>query len=419
MSAPDAWPAVAAPGSVAAVALVARPEQEGATLLADVEAFLSRFVAYPSEATRVAHVLWCAHAHRMQAWESTPRLAFLSPEPGSGKSRALEVTELLVPAPLMTTNVSPAALFRSIGAEAGPPTLLFDEIDTVFGPRAKDNEDLRGLLNAGHRRGATTLRCVNSGKGNEQTVEHFPAYCAVALAGLGDLPDTILTRSVVVRMRRRAPGEYIEAFRPRLHRLDGEGLRDRLTEWTGEAADDLDDVWPQMPDGIEDRDADVWEPLLAIADAAGGKWPERARVAAVALVAQAQQKPATLGIRLLADVREVFDRLDSSTIPTDTLLFELCGLEEAPWGDLRGKPLDSRGLARMLRKYDVTPRVVRVGEVTPRGYRREDLHDAWSRYLPALPPAGPATSATPATATPDDPDVEDPPTLYADEWAAS
>src|SRR6476659_1718690 len=187
------------------------PEEipNGAKLLNDVHAFLGRFVAYPSEAAHVAHTLWTAHTHLMEAWDSTPRIAFLSPEPGSGKTRALEVTELLVPEPVEAVNVTPAYLFRKVGQCA--PTILYDEVDTVFGPRAKDNEEIRGLLNAGHRRGAVAGRCVVKGKLVE--TEEIPAYCAVSLAGLGDLPDTILSRSIVVRMRRRAPGEVVEAYR--------------------------------------------------------------------------------------------------------------------------------------------------------------------------------------------------------------
>src|SRR5205814_7360441 len=170
-------------------------------LLDAVEAFLTRFIAYPSNHARVAHTLWIPHAHLMDAWDSTPRIAFLSPEPGSGKTRALEVTELLVPSPVEAVNVTPAYLFRKVAAEEGRPTILFDEIDTVFGPKAKDNEEIRGLLNAGYRMGAVAGWCVVTDSGVE--TEEFPAYCAVALAGLGGLPDTILTRSVIVRMRRR------------------------------------------------------------------------------------------------------------------------------------------------------------------------------------------------------------------------
>ncbi len=166
----------------------------GADLLDGVEEFLARFVAYPSEAARIAHTLWIAHCWFMDPWESTPRIAFLSPEPGVGKSRALEVTEPLVPRPVHAVNTTPAYLFRKVSDEAGPPTILYDEIDTVFGPKAKDNEDVRGMLNAGHRRGAVAGRCVVKGKTVE--TEELPAYCAVALAGLDDLPDTIITRSV-------------------------------------------------------------------------------------------------------------------------------------------------------------------------------------------------------------------------------
>ena len=199
---------------------------DGAALLDRVYAFVGRFVAYPSEHAQVAHTLWIAHTHAMDAFESTPRLAFLSPEPGSGKTRALEVTEPLVPRPVEAVNVTPAYLFRKEADEGGPPTILFDEIDTVFGPKAKDNEEIRGLLNAGHRKGAVAVRCVVKGK--TVTTEEIPAYCAVALAGLGGLPDTILSRSATTGMRRRAPDEKVEPWRRRIHAPEAEGLRDQL-----------------------------------------------------------------------------------------------------------------------------------------------------------------------------------------------
>ena len=120
------------------------PLPVGAELLDEVEAFLARFVAYPSEHARVAHRLWIAHAHAMDAWDSTPRIAFLSPEPGSGKTRALEVSELLVPRPVEAVNATPAYLFRKVSDPAGAPTILYDEIDTCSAPKAKDNEEIRG-----------------------------------------------------------------------------------------------------------------------------------------------------------------------------------------------------------------------------------------------------------------------------------
>jgi Protein of unknown function (DUF3631) len=283
----------------------------GERIMAQLSAFLRRFVSYPSEHAQVAHALWCVHAHLMDKWESTPRLAFLSAEPASGKTRALEITELLVPSPVSAVNVSPAYLFRKIGSEEGV-TLLYDEIDTVFGPKARDNEELRGLLNAGHRKGAVAGRCVVRGKNIE--TEEIPAYAAVALAGLGWLPDTILSRSVIIRMRRRHAGERVEPYRRRVHAAEGYRIRDLIAAWASSASVE----WPELPNEIEDRDADVWEPLVAIADAIGGEWPARARAAGVALVAESKDVEASLGIRLLADLRAIFEGEQelASKIPT-------------------------------------------------------------------------------------------------------
>ncbi len=362
----------------------------GAQILDDVAAFLARFVAYPSDAARNAHTLWIAHTHAMAAWESTPRIAFLSPEPGSGKTRCLEITELLVPNPVEAVNVTPAYLFRKVADEKGLPTILFDEIDTVFGPKAKDNEEIRGLLNAGHRKGAKAGRCVVRGKTIE--TEEISAYCAVALAGIGDLPDTILTRSICVRMRRRAPNEIVEPYRRRLFEAEGHAIRERLADWMAGIAGDLADVWPVMPDGIHDRDADVWEPLIAIADAAGGDWPEVARRNAVTLVTHSKAGTPSLGIKLLSDLRTIFE--GHKQLSTDVILQRLNDLEESPWGDLRGKALDSRGLARRLDKYNVKPKLIRVYDKVCRGYTAEDLQDPWSRYL-GVPPLETVTSVTP------------------------
>jgi hypothetical protein len=360
----------------------------GADVLTAVYDFLGGFVAYPSRHAHVAHVLWVAHAHLMDAWDSTPRIAFLSPEPASGKSRALEVSELLVPRPVEAVNVTPAYLFRKVADPDGAPTILFDEIDTVFGPRAKENEEIRGLLNAGHRRGAVAGRCVVRGKIVE--TEEIPAYCAVALAGLGDLPDTILSRSVVVRMRRRRPDEQIAPFRRRVYEDEGTGLRDALAEWALDVRLSL--RWPDMPESIEDRHADVWEPLLSVADAAGGTWPERARCSAVALVADAKAGSPSLGVALLSDIRSIFG--ERQTMWTEDLVSALNSLEESPWAELRKGPLNARALAQRLRRYDVRTKDIRVGAVVKKGYDRSDLSDAWARYL-GPPALDTATSATP------------------------
>lgn len=371
---------------------------DGAALLDEVEQFHRRFNVFPREAAYVAVALWDAHAHLLDCFDSTPRLAFLSPEPGSGKSRALEIVETLVPRPMVAVNASAAALFRAVSGPDGRPTILFDEIDTVFGPKAGDNEELRGFLNAGHRRSGVTYRCI--GDGGNQSVVAFPSYCGVAVAGLGSLPDTILTRSVIIRMRRRARNETVDPYRARSHEKAGHALRDRLAAWADQVREQVRDAWPEMPEGVTDRPADVWEPLLAVADAMGGDWPKRARAACQELVraSQADDK-GSLGIRLLTDLRDhVMVGVDR--LPTIAVIDRLNALDDAPWADLQGKPLDSRRLARMLAQYmtadnePITSRNIRTSGGVLKGLVAADLHDAWARYCPP-PPLSTATAATP------------------------
>jgi Protein of unknown function (DUF3631) len=372
-----------------------------ANILNDIHDFLGRFVIYPSKEAHDAHVLWIAHTHVMDAWESTPRIAFLSPEPASGKSRAIEVSELLVPNAVEAINVTPAYLFRKVGNDDAKPTILYDEIDTVFGPKAKENEEIRGLINAGHRRGAVAGRCVVHGKIFK--TEEISAYCAVALAGLGWLPDTLLTRSIIIRMRRRAPNEKIEPFRRRVTEREGLGLKNRLAAWGAKATKQMTDARPEMPQGIEDRNADVWEAPFAIADAAGEDWAKRARVAAVTLVTAAAEREPSLGIKLLSDLRDIFGNAEQMT--TLVILDRLKDLPESPWNDLKGKQLNDRGLANRLRQYSIKSRTLNLGgESRAKGYVREDFYDAWERYLPPSP-LFPQRSVTSVTSVPD-PDLQ-------------
>jgi hypothetical protein len=356
------------------------PDEPGDQVLDDVVAWLAAHVAYSSEHHAPTVALWAAHTHALHAAASTPRLAFVSPEPGSGKTRSLELLELLVHQGRHVLSMTPAALFRVVEAER--PTILLDEVDTIFGPKAKDHEDLRALINAGHRPGASVLRVVGDG-GNMRTRE-FRAYCAVALAGLGHLPQTIATRAITIPMRRRAPDELVRPYRERVTRPEGEALRRRLAAWVHRRGATIPEA-PELPAGVTDRPADCWEPLVAIGDAAGGRWPTTARAACTALVTAAgdDQSP---GVRLLADVRNAFGA--DRRLPTVTLLDRLAALDDAPWADqIDGKSDKARGswLARRLRPYGVSSRTLRIGDSTPRGYDAADFADTWRRYLPAEP----------------------------------
>jgi len=368
-------------------------DTDGPDLLDRVHAFFLRFVRLPSESASVAVVLWATHAHLMDAWESTPRLAFLSAEPGSGKSRAMEITALLVPLALKSDNASTASLIRAMNDPAGTPTFFIDEIDAKYGPAAKGDEDLRSMINAGHQRSGCFLRCEKKGETWIPVRRH--AYAAIAMAGIGDLPDTILTRSVIVRMRKRAPDEEVENYRQRDHKLLGHTLRDELAAWAETIADEAARCRPVLPDGIADRNADVWEPLIAVADLVGGPWPSRAREAALQLLAAAKSgtQPSP-GVQLLADIHKCFRNEDRLT--TQELLKRLLEDEEAPWGDFRGRKLDPRRLSELLRPYGIRSGGLRLPDgSTPKGYKREAFSDAWTRYPPVSEPT--ATSATTAT----------------------
>ncbi|MGH3905639.1 MAG: DUF3631 domain-containing protein, partial [Pseudonocardiaceae bacterium] len=240
----------------------------GHEVLDAVTAFVSRFSAFPDVHCAPTLALWYAHTHAVHQFYVTPRLILDSAEPGSGKTRVLEVAQYLVAAPEMTISATTAALFRLVSM--GPITILFDEVDSLFNPKNNgNNEDLRGLLNAGYKRSATIARCVGDAK--NMKVQRFPVYAPTALAGIaGAMPATITTRAITIHMRRRRPDEHVEPFRERQVAHQAQPIRDELAAWIDTTGTRLSDAQPDMPDGVTDRPAEIWEPLLAIADTAGG-----------------------------------------------------------------------------------------------------------------------------------------------------
>jgi hypothetical protein len=355
----------------------------GAELLDEVAAVVARYVILPSPAASVAVVLWIAATHAVPAWNCAPRLVIRAPEKRCGKSRLLDMVEAMSHRPLMTTNASPSAVYRSIGmAPSDPPTLLIDEADTIFGPKAGDNEDLRGLLNAGHQRGRPALR-YDAGT---RSVEKIETFAMAALAGIGLMPDTIEDRAAVIRMRRRAAGERVAPYRVQRDRPRLDDLRQRLNQWVTAHLDVLTKAAPAMP--LEDRAADTWEPLIALADLAGGEWPACSRQAALALLADLEENSEMpLKVRLLADCRTAFG--EAAALPSAVLVQRLRADDEAPWADLQntgGTGLTVRRLAAMLREYDISSSNKRWQDGTQsKGYARDDFADAWSRYCPTDP----------------------------------
>lgn len=355
-------------------------------LLDAVEIMLRRYVVFRSEAQSSATALWICHTHVIEAADQTPYLAVTSAERRSGKTRLIEALEFLVRNPAFVSHISEAALYRTIAAER--PTLLFDEIDTVFSKRANpQTEGLRALLNAGHRRGATVRRCVGDGK--KMHVEKFDVFCSKLLAGIGRLPDTVSDRCIHIRLRRRDPRETVQRFRPREVEPEAADLRQAFSEWGEAHMDALSAARPCLPPQLDDRAQEGWEPLLAIADLAGGDWPEMARSAAVKLGENVAEDE-TLGILALTHVREAFN--GAAHMTTEDLLHCLTERDDGPWADWWGRDVEDERikgpaakLARILKPFEITPKKFRDGNVTARGYVRDSLDPVWARYLPPSP----------------------------------
>ncbi|GAB2773457.1 DUF3631 domain-containing protein [Streptomyces daliensis] len=357
---------------------------EGAALLEELRTAIRRFVVLPSDEALTAAALWVAATHIQPALQHAPRLAVVGPVKRCGKSRLLDVLTETVHKPLITVNTSPAVVFRAIGKQ--PPTLLVDEANTIFGSAkaADKHEELRGLLNAGHQRNRPVLRIA----GPEHTPTSFSTFAMAALAGIGDLPDTVMDRAVVIRMRRRAPGEKVQQFRSRRDIPDLHRLRDRLAAWLEPLLDEAAECIPQMP--VTDRAADTWEPLVMVADMAGGTWPEQARTACKSMTAYEaeQDDDATFKVRLLADIQQIFARHgDPATLPTRDLLGALCQDAEAPWADYGTAGLTPRHLGLLLKDFGIASRTLRFdgGQRQAKGFARSQFADAWQRYCAPEP----------------------------------
>jgi putative DNA primase/helicase len=292
-----------------------------------------------------------------------------------GKTTVLKLLGALACQPLAAVTLTPAVLYRVV--EAYAPTILVDEADTFLA----ENDELRGVLNAGHdRHSAVVPRCV----GDEFEPRVFHVFGAVAIAAIGKLPDTLMDRSIVIEMKRKAPGEKVRKLRRR-QREALAALPRRCARWVADNLKSLSDSEPEVPDDLDDRAADNWEPLLAIADQAGGPWPLRARATAIHFSGERGDAVETgdTGVQLLADVRAVFadTGIDKST--TKALLAALAELEGRPWAEWnRGRGLTARQLGALLRRFGIKPGTIRVGNATPKGYLLADLSDAFGRYLP-------------------------------------
>jgi putative DNA primase/helicase len=343
---------------------------DGDDLLDQITAAIKRHVVMQEAACHLT-ALWVVHSYLLNCFLISPRLAVCSPVKRCGKTTLLDALARLVLYPQAAANVTAAVIFRLI--EMHRPCMLVDEADTYL----RENEELRGVLNAGHRRGGTVLRSV----GDDHEPRAFSVYGACAIALIGSLPDTLADRAIVVNLERRLASEPIEPFR--LDRTDHlDQLARQAARWARDNAEAVRAANPQMPPGVFNREADNLQPLLAIADVAGGEWPGRARAAAMA-GRQLSEDEASLLELLIGDIRNIFTEKKDQWISSATLIEALCEITPRPWAEYgrSGKPLTQNKLARLLKPLRIKPERLEVGDERARGYFRSHLDKVFERYL--------------------------------------
>ncbi len=326
-----------------------------------------------------AVALWVLHAHAHDASEVSPILAITSPEKRSGKTTLLELIQEIVPRPFPASNVSTAAVFRSV--EKWRPTLLIDEADTFL----NDREDLRGVLNSGHRHSmAFVIRTV----GEDHEPRSFETWAPKAIAKIGSLPDTLHDRSIVIPMRRKRTDESKRRLRRDRLASECSGPLRQAATWAEQQQEDLRQRDPMLPEQLHDRARDNWRPLIAIADSLGGDWPQRARTAALGLSGIVAPEEESIRVQLLEALRRVFTDSDADKLPSRDIVEQLVLMEDGPWAEYRrGKPITPAQVARLLRPHGVRPKDIWIadghgGGRTLKGYELAALQDAFGRYLP-------------------------------------
>jgi hypothetical protein len=345
-------------------------------LLDDLISFIRRFVVMSDDKLLVV-ALWIIHTYCAAATDQTPYLAVTSPEKQCGKSRLLEVLELLVERPWMAVNPSEAVVYRHVSQRR--PTLLLDETDAIFNPRTADKyEGLRALLNAGHRRGAKVPRCI----GATNKIVEFAVFCPKVLAGIGTLPDTVADRSVPIRLERRNRDEPVEKFNRREVEPPGEVLADRADTWAASNMPAIEAARPTMPEELSDREQDGCEILVAIAELLGRGVDARAALVTL-LTSERLDNQESMRLRLLRDIRTIFElNPNRRSVFTDSLLTHLWQMEESGWhGGYYARDLEAKDLATLLRHYGIKSTTVRSRDKVAKGYKRDSFVEAWARYL--------------------------------------
>jgi hypothetical protein len=343
-----------------------------ADLFDEMSDLILRYVVMDKEQADAA-ALWVAHTHLVECFDVSPLAIIDAPEKECAKTLFQGLLGRMCYRPLPAANASPSALFRSV--EMWTPTILFDEADTFF----KDKPDLQGMVNAGYKRGGFVLR--SEAKGNSFEPKVFSVYGPKSVAGIAlvkHLPDSTMSRGIVFGMRRKLKHEKVERLRhadPRAFTT----IAAKLVRFAEDYAEQVRAVRPVLPEELSDRAQDNWEPLLAIASCAGAAWVARATAAALKL---SGDTAASTGNELLADIQGILAKSRTDRIRSADLIVALCADAEAAWATFNnGRPLTPRQLSKLLSVYGISPKTVRQGKETPKGYDKAQFEDAFARYL--------------------------------------
>ena len=353
---------------------------DGAALLDDLATLITHFITLPDGGAE-AVALWALYAWGYDAFSVAPNLMVTAPERDCGKTRVTDLLSWMVPRPKPLSDASVAAIKR--GIEKDHPTLLIDEAQSFL--KRRHDDPIRGILLASFSR---RFAFVETCEGEANEVRRFSTFTPKAMNGrnLANVDDMLTSRSIVIPMTR--------ASRPMPELRDdrdpvGEDRRRHCARWRDDHRAPLREADPDMGGRIN-RAAQVWRPLFAIADAAGGAWPGRARKAADDLAAstKAITDNNTLGMMMLADTQAVFrDAGDPDRMTGKELDAALIALPERPWAAIgrSGKPLTAQKRGQLLKPYGITTQTIRTENDTAKGYWRSSFKAAWDAYLPVSP----------------------------------
>jgi hypothetical protein len=364
-----------------------------------IDQFIRRFLILPNESDYTIVSLWIGHTYFTHKIKTTPRLAIISPEYGCGKSRVLEVLESLTFKGEKLDHHTRSYLMRTvelIREEFGrSPTLLIDEIDAVFKAKIEEGEATRAFANTGYR--ATGFYGITEGD-SKKTPTKFRTFAPMALAGKGEvLPESVMTRAIVIRLQRRMGNEFIEDFLTDLVAFEAEELREELLGWSDYCAQDISSLNFELP--VRDRDREVWLPLFLVAHLADSSWIKRAEIALANIEESKSDNTLPRERQLLADVWKIFQKQEKDRIKSSVIILELIEMIDSDWDSYNyGKPINERALAKKLRTYGIKPAQIRFENgVGAKGYHRSEIESAVRRYLDQPVSENTETPETPET----------------------